>query len=147
MKMEDVPVPTRLNSSSFNPLDNNDDAERYQQEQLMYRREQDRKFQDTLIYERDKEVEEIQKQMLEINEMFKYMAIEVNVQGENLTTIVDNIKVAGDNVEQGVGFVEEAEKEQEGIRNKLLWLLGCCVIMVIALVVIVVVVVYLRQPK
>lgn len=62
-----------------------------------------------------------------------------------LDDIRSNISSANANVVVAVHEVQEAEKLQEGVRNKLLWLAGCCIIMIIAAVVIVVVVVKVRE--
>jgi len=154
-KLEDVPLTSKSYSSgnnNNNPFDE-DNARYNQQESAQYHMKQqqlsrlqaDREFQDALIHDRDQEIRAIQGQMSEINEIFKNVATLVDEQGELVDDIRSNISSANSNVVVAVHEVQEAEKLQEGVRNKLLWLAGCCIIMVIAVVVIVVVVVKMRE--
>jgi t-SNARE complex subunit (syntaxin) len=59
--------------------------------------------------------------------------------------IRSNITASNQNVVMAVHEVTEAEKYQEGTRNKLIWLAACCAVMIIAVVVIVVVVVQMKK--
>lgn len=152
-KLEEIPLSTKSYGSSSNPFDNDDAVSAYQQQQYQQqqlrqqqfsRLESEREFQDSLIHDRDQEIRAIQAQMLEINEITKNVATLVDEQGEIVDDIHSNITKANANVVVAVHEVAEAEKLQEGVRNKLLWLAGCCCIMIIAAVVIVVVVLKLR---
>jgi len=153
-KMEDIPLSSKgYGSSSSNPFDDEETKSAYQhqlhqqqqqRQQQHSRLEADREFQDGLIHDRDQEIRAIQAQMMEINEIFKNVATLVDEQGELVDDIRSNITSANSNVVIAVHEVGEAEKLQEGVRNKLLWLAGCCCVMIIAAVIIVVVVLKMR---
>jgi len=149
-KMEDVPLSYRINMgrTSTNPFDDGDQEEyerKQVQQQKFARLDAEREYQDILIHERDKEIKAIQNQMGEVNEIFKHLASLVDEQGEIVDNIQSNITSAGSHVEIATSEVKEAERLQEGTRNKLCWLAVCCAVTIIILVVVVIIVVKVKQ--
>uniref|UniRef100_A0A6B2LFI8 t-SNARE coiled-coil homology domain-containing protein n=1 Tax=Arcella intermedia TaxID=1963864 RepID=A0A6B2LFI8_9EUKA len=116
-----------------------DDAGNYAELQRLIEQQQEHMaledaaaFQDTIIYEREKEINFIQGQMLQVNDIFKELAGLVQEQGTGLNSIMDNISTVNQNVVVAKEEVQDANEYSKSSRKKLI---------IIAVVVIVIVLV------
>jgi len=85
------------------------------------------------IEERHTEILHLERQLLEVFELFKDLATLVDVQGEQLDTIEGNVTRAGMSVQQAEKDLISAEESQRKARKKQ------CIILIICLVILVVI--------
>jgi len=115
------------------------------QEQEFQQLEDDSSFQDSIIKEREREIKDIQVQMIQVNEIFKDLAKLVEDQGEMIDNIQTNISHASANVESAADEVSEANKLGQSARRKYCYLALIVTIIVAVLVGIVVIVVKTKE--
>jgi syntaxin 16 len=86
-----------------------------QQQQLQPRQitAADMRLQDAIIEERDRDLNEVAKDFIQINEMMHTMAALVDQQGEFVDSIRSNITKTDENVDDGKKNLEEAENHQK----------------------------------
>jgi syntaxin 7 len=82
--------------------------------------ENDINFQNVIIEERDKEIRELSKQFIEINEMMGTISTLVSQQGEIVDNIFTNIEDSKNNVDDAKKDLHEAEESQK-TGNKIAW--------------------------
>jgi len=134
-KLEEYPLPTtkqRYSDYEQVPLHSdmysNDPAQeeeallRAHRQQLQHQLTDDINFQDSLIHEREKEIEIVQGQMIQVNEIFQDLSRLVGDQGEMLDTIQSHIVDASANVETAVEEIKQASKSQQSSRKYLCFL-------------------------
>lgn len=90
------------------------------------------------IQERHDAVRDIERQLLELHQIFMDMAVLVESQGELLDNIETNVDSAKDHVTQGVKQLEVARKTQLNTRK---WMIVGIVLLIIIIVIIIVVVI------
>jgi hypothetical protein len=85
-------------------------------------------FNEAVVLEQERGVEELEATVREVNEIFKDMAELVNEQGEKIDFIDATVTEAADHVDKGTKDLEVAEKIQKKTRSKR-WLLIIFVIL------------------
>eukprot|EP01126_Amoeba_proteus_P037838 TRINITY_DN391_c0_g1_i3.p1 TRINITY_DN391_c0_g1~~TRINITY_DN391_c0_g1_i3.p1 ORF type:complete len:188 (-),score=45.06 TRINITY_DN391_c0_g1_i3:277-840(-) len=113
-----------------------DDRVHLLQEQRSLRVEAERDFQDTLIREREEQIQVIQGQMIEVNEIFRDLAKLVEDQVELVDHIETNITTSSVYVKEAKQDLEKAEKQTISSRNRL-----CVFAIVVAVLVVIVIVI------
>lgn len=93
-------------------------------------------YNEALIEERDHGIQEIQRQIGEVNEMFQDLAVLINDQGQQLVTIDQQIATTADRTHEGARELVKAERSQRAARNKclLLWLFSGVIVALILVV-------------
>eukprot|EP00878_Enallax_costatus_P026334 GHUV01028261.1.p1 GENE.GHUV01028261.1~~GHUV01028261.1.p1 ORF type:complete len:258 (+),score=92.36 GHUV01028261.1:367-1140(+) len=93
-------------------------------------------FQEALIEERDHGIQEIQRQIGEVNEMFQDLAVLINDQGQQLQTIDTQMASTAERTREGQRELVKAERSQRSVRNKclMLWLVSAVVLAIIMIV-------------
>jgi hypothetical protein len=86
-------------------LDEDSEEETIKQEQLKSKVE----FNENLIEERNEEIQQIYKDVVEINEIFKDLNKLVHSQSESINKVEEQIEQTVDKVEKGVEYIKEAE--------------------------------------
>ncbi|XP_017291984.1 syntaxin-4 [Kryptolebias marmoratus] len=90
------------------------------------------------IESRHDEILKLEKSITELHQMFQYLAMEVEAQGEMVDRIEVNIKQSCDYVEKAKDNVEKAVTYQQKARKKKVWIAICCAILIIIIVIAVV---------
>jgi len=152
-KEQSTPIPQNNNSSSPSssssrnnrsaqtfPVNNNyeydhDDGleskglmdESRRQEQ--FQRQNTIDFQNNLILDRDKDIRDIERQVVEVNEIFRDISTLVVEQGQMIDSIESNIESGVQNTTKGVEDIQKASKYQRSSRNKL-----CCLALIILII-------------
>jgi len=122
---EEVPVPHNTSHSIDDSTPLLSDADYHKQQQLLkdqqvyLKIEKEGEFQDMIINERDSEIENIQKQMREVNQIFLDLSTLVQEQGGMMNSISENIITGKKNVDDAGKAVDESAKSQLKARNKL----------------------------
>lgn len=93
---------------------------------------------DLAFIERDQEVNVIEHEMIEMNRMFKDVAMMAHEQGVELTGAETNVDVAEDATRKAINELNDASKYQEAAKGK-----AMCIAMIVFVVVAVVVVICL----
>jgi len=139
-----VPINRPKTNSSF-PVNanyeyNNPQVD-YEKESLMEssRREQFQlqnavDYHDTIIREREMGIKEIQKSVVEVNEIFRDLGSLVAEQGHMIDSIESNIEMAVDTTTKGTEEITKASNYQRKSRTKL-----CCLALIIVIILAVVV--------
>ena len=112
-----------------------EDARRQQLQQV----EEEREYIDGVNLERAEEIKQLERSVLEINEMFRDLAGMVQEQGVLIDTIESNTAEAVIQTDEGVKQIDEAVNLQRKSRRKMVMILVCSVIILIVVSVIVVV--------
>ncbi|KAL6855039.1 SNAP receptor [Amphichorda felina] len=86
-------------------------------------------FQETLIIEREEEIRNIEQGVGDLNVLFRQVAQIVDEQGEQLTSIADNIENVHDDTRQADIENRQAARYQKAARNK-----GCCLLLIMAVI-------------
>ncbi|XP_076952895.1 syntaxin-132-like [Bidens hawaiensis] len=99
---------------------------------------------DTLaeIHERQDAVIEVERRLLELQQIFQDMAILVDAQGEMLDNIETHVLTAVDHVQSGNKALQKTKKLQKNSRK---W--ACCAIIILLIVIAVILVVVLKPWK
>jgi t-SNARE complex subunit (syntaxin) len=105
--------------------------------------EEESVFQNAIIAEREEGIKQIEKTVLEVNEIFRDVANLVQEQGQMIDNIESNIEVSVSDVSQGVEEIKKASDYQKRSRTKL-----CCLtLLVIIIVAVVVIVIWMTVKK
>ncbi|GIL94920.1 hypothetical protein Vretimale_1032 [Volvox reticuliferus] len=80
------------------------------------------RYHEALIEERDAGIREIQRQIGEVNEMFQDLAVLISDQGEQLQTVDMHITSVAERVKEGQRELVTASRSSRAMRNKCLWL-------------------------
>jgi len=118
---------------------------RQREEQELVTLQDETDFQDAIIYEREKEIKEIQVQMIQVNEIFKDLAKLVEDQGEMVDNIQTNISNVAAHVGTAVVEVKDAHTMQQSSRKKYCYLAIAITLIVAILVGVVVIVLKVRE--
>lgn len=124
-----------MTSSEMDSASLLEDARRQQLQQV----EEEREYIDGVNLERAEEVRQLERSVMEINEMFRDLAGMVQEQGVIIDTIESNTAEAAIYTEEGVKEIDKAADLQKKSRKKMIWILVCAVVIFIAVAVIVVV--------
>jgi len=150
----EIPLPQHAKDSEalYAHTPSTEDGEDYQallarqrEEQELVTLQDDTDFQDAIIYEREKEIKEIQVQMIQVNEIFKDLAKLVEDQGEMVDNIQTNISNVSAHVGTAVDEVKEAQTSQQSSRRKYCYLAIAVTLIVSILVGVVVLVIKTRE--
>jgi len=87
-------------------------------------------FQNNLILDRENDIKEIEKSVVEVNEIFRDISALVVDQGQMIDSIESNIEAAAETTTKGVEEQVKASGYQKSSRNKL-----CCLALIILVVV------------
>ncbi|KAM9424609.1 syntaxin-4 [Pholidichthys leucotaenia] len=87
------------------------------------------------IESRHDEILKLEKSIKELHEMFQYLAMEVEAQGEMVDRIETNIKQSTDFVEKAKENMEKAVTHQQKTRKKKIWIAICLAIVIIIIVI------------
>ncbi|XP_013870230.1 syntaxin-4 [Austrofundulus limnaeus] len=90
------------------------------------------------IESRHDEILKLEKSITELHQMFQYLAMEVEAQGEMVDRIETNIKQSCDYVEKAKDNVEKAVTYQSSARKKKIWIAVCLAILLLIIVIAVV---------
>lgn len=86
-------------------------------------------FQEALIIEREEEIRNIEQGVGDLNVLFRQVAQIVDEQGEQLTSIADNVENVRDDTRQADIENRQAARYQKAARNK-----GCCLLLILAVI-------------
>lgn len=86
-------------------------------------------FQESLIIERETEIQNIERGVLELNELFRDVAHMVHSQGEQLDIISENVEGVRDDTQGADRELRTASRHQKASRNK-----ACCLLVILAVV-------------
>lgn len=75
------------------------------------------------IQETEAEIQQIERDVVELNDMFKDMSLLVEAQQESITTIADNITSTADYTRSGYQEVQRAQHYQRNARSRMCKLL------------------------
>jgi len=110
------------------------DEVNHEQRQTQLLLEQEQAEADLAIFqERQDAILQLERDVIDINDMFKELGAMVSEQGEVIGSIEDNVTKAGDAVEVGAEHLEKAKVYQAKSRKKMCWLL--LILIVVAAVV------------
>ncbi|XP_034715574.1 syntaxin-4 [Etheostoma cragini] len=87
------------------------------------------------IESRHDEILKLEKSIRDLHEMFQYLAMEVEAQGEMVNRIETNIKDSVNYVEKAKENTEKAVTYQQKARKKKLWIAICCAILLLILII------------
>lgn len=86
-------------------------------------------FQEALIIEREEEIRNIEQGVGDLNVLFRQVAQIVDEQGEQLTSIADNIENVRDDTRNADVETRQAARYQKAARNK-----SCCLLLIMAVI-------------
>ncbi|XP_044159409.1 syntaxin-4 isoform X2 [Bufo gargarizans] len=89
------------------------------------------------IEARHEEILKLEKSILELHDMFMYMAMEVEAQGETIDSIEKNILHSTDYVEKAKKQLDQAVDNRKKSRKKKLYIAICVVILLIIIAIII----------
>lgn len=87
------------------------------------------------IESRHDEILKLERSIRDLHDMFQYLAMEVEAQGEMVNRIENNIKQSTDYVEKAKENVEQAVTYQQKARKKKIWIAICLAILILILVI------------
>ncbi|GAA6214628.1 syntaxin-4 [Lates japonicus] len=87
------------------------------------------------IESRHDEILKLERSIRDLHDMFQYLAMEVEAQGEMVNQIETNIKQSANYVEKAKENTEKAVTYQQKARKKKIWIAICLAILIIILVV------------
>lgn len=87
------------------------------------------------IESRHDEILKLESSIRELHDMFQYLAMEVEAQGEMVDRIENNIKQSSDYVEKATSELEKAVTYQQKSRKKKFWIAICLAILILILVI------------
>ncbi|KAK5620432.1 hypothetical protein CRENBAI_024298 [Crenichthys baileyi] len=85
------------------------------------------------IESRHDEILKLEKSIRDLHDMFQYLAMEVEAQGEMVDRIENNIKQSSNYVEKATDNLEKAVTNQNKARKKKLWIAICLAILIVIL--------------
>ncbi|XP_077057127.1 syntaxin-4 [Siphateles boraxobius] len=83
------------------------------------------------IESRHDEIIKLERSIKELHDMFQYLAMEVEAQGEMVDHIEENIKSSHDYVEKAVDQTRKAAETSKKVRKKKLWIAICVAILIV----------------
>ncbi|XP_047465662.1 syntaxin-4 [Mugil cephalus] len=89
------------------------------------------------IESRHDEILKLERSIRDLHEMFQYLAMEVEAQGEMVDRIDNNIKQSTNYVQKAVKETQEAVKYQQKARKKKIWIAICLAIVLIIVIIMV----------
>lgn len=89
------------------------------------------------IEARHEEILKLEKSIVELHDMFMYLAMEVEAQGETIDNIEKNIMRSNDYVEKAREQLSQAVENKHKARKKKLYIAICVLILVIVLIIII----------
>ncbi|KAI9033271.1 t-SNARE, partial [Hyaloraphidium curvatum] len=95
-------------------------------------------YNESLIAERERDIKEIEKSIVEVNEIFRDLGTMVNEQQYMLDNIEANVSSVAVNMENATDELRTASKYQKMSRNRM-----CCLLLVLAIIAIIVVAIIL----
>ncbi|XP_070846388.1 syntaxin-4 [Chaetodon trifascialis] len=87
------------------------------------------------IESRHDEILKLERSIRDLHDMFQYLAMEVEAQGEMVNQIENNIKQSTDYVERAKENTEKAVTYQQKARKKKIWIAICLAILILILVI------------
>ncbi|XP_041819358.1 syntaxin-4 [Chelmon rostratus] len=87
------------------------------------------------IESRHDEILKLERSIRDLHDMFQYLAMEVEAQGEMVNRIENNIKQSSDYVERAKENTEKAVTYQQKARKKKIWIAVCLAILILILVI------------
>ncbi|XP_005725830.1 syntaxin-4 [Pundamilia nyererei] len=87
------------------------------------------------IESRHDEILKLESSIRELHDMFQYLAMEVEAQGEMVDRIENNINKSSDYVEKAKGELEKAVTYQHRSRKKKLWIAICLAILLLIIII------------
>ena len=120
-----------------------EDARRQQLQQV----EEEREYIDGVNLERAEEVRQLERSVMEINEMFRDLAGMVQEQGVIIDTIESNTAEAAVYTEEGVKEIDKAAEYQKKSRKKMIWILVCAVVILIAVASVIIIPIVVSKKK
>ncbi|OQN98984.1 hypothetical protein B0A48_14844 [Cryoendolithus antarcticus] len=91
-------------------------------------------FQETLIIEREVEIQNIERNVAELNELFRDVAHMVHEQGQSLDIISENVTSTRDDTRNADQQLRTASRHQKSARGK-----ACCLLMILVIVLVVII--------
>lgn len=88
------------------------------------------------IESRHDEIIKLEKSIKELHDMFNYLAMEVQAQGEMVNRIEENIKMSHNYVEKAVTDTAAAVETSKKVRKKKLWIAVCIAVLLVILAII-----------
>ena len=77
-------------------------------------------LQSDIIWERFNEIKKIEKDVIQVKEIYHDLALLTQIQGEQIITIEDGITKAGTHVESGLSQIKQASVKQKDYRRRLI---------------------------
>jgi len=78
---------------------------------------------DDIIYERNREITKIAREMTDVNTLMKTISEYIYQQSDQVDTIASNITIAGENCKDAVKSIEYAnEEDKKNIKNTMIWI-------------------------
>jgi len=142
-------IPSNTSSSSKNPYDSSSGSSGFQ---TQARPQQQTQVQATanvdqiVLEERNKEIKELEKELVELSEVFVDVMKLTKEQGEDLQTVQNNTTSAAIRTDEGVGELKQASKYQCTYRKRMA-ILAFIILVVIVIVIIIAVVVGQKNSK
>ncbi|XP_041671143.1 syntaxin-4 [Cheilinus undulatus] len=87
------------------------------------------------IESRHDEILKLERSIRDLHDMFQYLAMEVEAQGEMVNRIENNIKQSTNYVEKAVDNTQKAVTYQQKARKKKIWIAVCLAILILILVI------------
>ncbi|XP_008275972.1 syntaxin-4 [Stegastes partitus] len=87
------------------------------------------------IESRHDEILKLERSIKDLHDMFQYLAMEVEAQGEMVDRIENNIKESSNYVEKAKEDTKQAVKNQQKARKKKVWIAICLAILILILVI------------
>jgi len=136
--MDDIPVPI---SSAFNSGSSDEKNPLLQEEYQQYYKVADEvAHQDGIIYEREREIAGVQRQVVEVNEIFRDLGKMISEQQAGIETISNQITDVMANVKTADSEVSEANELSKSSTNKTRFIaIGIVVVVAIAVIIVVIV--------
>jgi len=134
--MDEIPIPV---TAAFNSNSSDEKNQLLEEDyQQYYKIADETAFQDGIVYEREKDIAGIQRQVVEVNEIFRdlgRMIAEQNPQIENIRThisdVVDNVKTADSEVTEADSLLSSSRKKLCFVSLGILLVIAICVVVVV----------------
>jgi len=132
IKKESLPSTFPVNNNDNNFYTSKMDVENQTilEQERTYQMKNEQEFQNALIAEREKGIKDIEKSVLEVNEIFRDLSNIVVEQGVMIDSIESNIEVSVQATDKGVEELTKASDYQKSSRTKM-----CCFLLIILIVV------------
>ena len=77
-------------------------------------------LQSDIIWERSREIQKIEKDIIQVKEIYQDLASLTQIQGEQIIIIEDGVVEAGTHVESGLSQIKQASVKQKDYRRRLI---------------------------